>query len=218
MIKDSANKLRSKMKTQAIFKSNQRTIDLESSLDDSNTRENRRNNGKYQANSVDRTLSKRQHLFSQQEEEDCNNQSANSPSKLNIFGSNYEPKFQSSKQNVSSPLEQKLQTSERLLLELENKLHLGETVYNEKQNKMIWNIEELEKDNICLHQLIKSKINEINDLKNENTELQRKLRSNIIINQKMGLNEEELRAKVEELMNKTTELNFLLRKKDEEVK
>ena len=38
-----------------------------------------------------------------------------------------------------------------------------------------------------------------------------------MINQKLNLTEEELRIKIEELMNKTTELNFLLRQKEEEI-
>ena len=82
---------------------------------------------------------------------------------------------------------------------------------------MVNEIQELESDNIGLHQLVKSKINEIQELKNENLEYKHIIASNNMINQKLNITEEELRIKIEELMNKTTELNFLLRQKEEEV-
>lgn len=84
--------------------------------------------------------------------------------------------------------------------------------YKEKYDSMVKEIQELEADNIDLHQLVKTKMNEIQELKNENLENKRKISSHNMINQKLSQTEEELQIKIEELINKTTELNFIVRK------
>ncbi|CAI2374444.1 unnamed protein product [Moneuplotes crassus] len=210
-IQNSANKLRSKMQSQAMLKTQTKSIEVNFS-------------------SKETEKDKNTQKISQTTENAPNNEGKdltigrNEASKLTVSDkktiSNIEMiSFSPSggKQLKINQLEEKLTQSERIILELQNRLELNENVYKEKYEKTKKEIQELERDNISLHQMVKSKINETSELKNKNTELQHKISSNNMLSQKMSMTEEELRMKINDLMNKNTELNFLLRQKDEEV-
>jgi len=129
----------------------------------------------------------------------------------------FSPEAHEIKNSKISALEEKLMQSEKIILELHSKIALNDSQYKEKYGKMTKEIRELEADNISLHQIIKTKASDLEEFKNENSEYKHIISSNNMLSQKQNLNEEELRIKIEDLMNKTTELNFLLRQKEEEI-
>lgn len=129
--------------------------------------------------------------------------------------------FQSEKSGHAKSNYDSAQYNSKVTFSGENKKSKNEDEENKKLNeeniKRWKEIQELEEDNISLHQLIKAKLDEIQELKNENLELKHKIASHNMINQKLSITEDELRTKLEEMMNKTTKLNFMLREKDEEL-
>lgn len=221
-IKDSANKLRSKMQSQSILAAKKGTVDLKSSIDESKYKPVKRNTSKSEISSTERSIRepKEDLMVSQIERSPGNFGSLASPSQY--YGvQNYDSKMTFSGEKHDSDtrilmLEEKLHQAENLVLNLQKKIDSNDQAYKDKYAKTVREIQELEADNISLHQLVKSKMNEMQELKNENTEYKHKISSNSMASHKMSITEEELRIKIEELMNKTTELNFLLRKKEEE--
>jgi hypothetical protein len=222
-IKDSANKLRFKMQSQALL-ATKKTIDLKAPINDSKYTAVKRKRNKSEISSSERSVR-------ELKEEPTISKFDGSPEKIDSIASpsvsyyaphNYDSKMTFSgkkyeERDTTIPvLEEKLHQAENMVLELQNKIDSNDHAYKEKYAKIVKEIQELEADNISLHQLVKSKMNEIQEFKNENNEIKHKMVSNNMITHKMNVTEEELRIKIEELMNKTTELNFLLRKKDEE--
>lgn len=221
-IRDSANKLRSKMQAHAMKKHNQRTIDLHSAsqpevlnkfknLSSSNISSPAPEGHKSKQDSVNlvQVTENYYSTSSKAVEQDVDIKQFDSKITFSAERDNKLAQIRS--------LEEKLQQTENMVLALQRKIESNVEGYNEKYNNMAKEIQELEADNIDLHQLVKAKLSEIQDLKNENLELNRKISSHSMINQKLNQTEEELQVKIEEIMNKTTELNFIIRQKEEEI-
>lgn len=222
-IRDSANKLRSKMQTRAFKKHNQRIIDLNDSKDPSRQYSFQDLHTKREAVSLEQSVDRNKNTEnsnSTKHKKDV--KSPQSEGIVNDFNTqNYDSKITFSGEKVKNDeirvLSEKLQQAENIILKLQDKIEVNMESYKERYDDLSKEIQELESDNIDLHQLVKSKMNEIQELKNENMENKRKILSHNMVNQKLSQTEEELQIKIEELMNKATELNFIIRKKDEEI-
>jgi len=170
-IRDSANKLRSKMQANAL-KHTQKTIDLQKGTDAAK-----------QYSFQD--LPEKKHSISYQKPIEYIKEDAStvirkeSPVMLKSIDT-YEPDFIENKEydtkitfsadRYKNPeikiLEEKLQHTENIVLSLQDKIDNNMKLYKERYDNKVQEIQELEKDNIELHQIIKDKINEVSTSSN----------------------------------------------------
>jgi hypothetical protein len=216
-IRNSANKLRTKVQANNIKGYQKRFIDL----NDHEKMNKSKSQARLNVSSADRKNIGLENRFTRAESED-DFKSALSPNTIfSIQNQNYDSKLtfspEKEQEKEINALKEKLAQAEGIINDLQSSIQKNNESYKQKYAKMVKEIQELESDNIGLHQLVKSKISEIQEIKNENLEYKHVIASNNMINQKLNLTEEELRIKIEELMNKITEQNFSCRQKDEEI-
>lgn len=117
-----------------------------------------------------------------------------------------------------SLLEMRLQRAEEMANDAQGKIDVDKYTIQRQLDELILEKDELQSDNVSLNKLLKNKNFEIEELKNTKIELETRLANNKTDNAHISKNEIELRITIDELKKRVSELEYELKRKDDDYK